>query len=154
MRRAQDAFFDRIYWKPAVRAASRAGIETPLGVTVVYDSHIHGSWGRVRRLTETKIGGIDAAGGEHTWITAYVTTRREWLASRRNAVLRRTVYRMDAFLKLIESDQWALPLPLDIRGVRISPSSLLSDSPREIANAPSTEASSPESANSDRPHTA
>ncbi|HMD31093.1 MAG TPA: chitosanase, partial [Candidatus Acidoferrales bacterium] len=44
MRRAQDEFFDRAYWNPALRAAQLLGIQTALGVGVVYDSFIHGAW--------------------------------------------------------------------------------------------------------------
>src|SRR3569623_685032 len=48
MRDVQDAFFDQVYWEPAVRAATRLGIRSPLGVAVVYDSWVHGSWALLR----------------------------------------------------------------------------------------------------------
>ena len=46
--------------------------------------------------------------------------RREWLATHPNALLRQTVYRMDAFQRLIAQDAWGLPLPLVVRGEEIS----------------------------------
>ena len=48
MWRVQDAFFDRVYWVPAERSAAYIGSKTALGMAVVYDSRIHGSWHRIR----------------------------------------------------------------------------------------------------------
>ena len=118
MRGVQDAFFDETYWAPAVRAATRLGIHSPLGVAVVYDSWVHGSWGLLRDRTQA--GGALQPGGEHEWIRRYVRTRREWLATHPNALLRQTVYRMDAFQRLIALDAWELPLPLVVRDAEIS----------------------------------
>lgn len=122
MRDVQDAFFDEVYWAPAVRAAGKAGIRSPLGVAVVYDSWVHGSWGLVR--DRTSAGGTLQQVGEHEWIQRYVRTRREWLATHPNALLRQTVYRMDAFQRLIALDAWSLPLPLVVRGAEISTATL------------------------------
>lgn len=44
----QDAFFDRVYWTPALNSAAAIKIQTALGVAVVFDSTIHGSWGLMR----------------------------------------------------------------------------------------------------------
>lgn len=152
MQRVQDRFFDRVYWRPAVRAARRRNIAEPLGVAVVYDSHIHGSWGRVRRLTDEALGDAAESADEQTWIERYVAVRRAWLASRRNRLLRKTVYRMDAFQQLIDENQWALALPFEVRGVRISASSLGFNEARPVASAsPATSAPGPEAANTRRP---
>lgn len=51
MREIQDVFFDDVYWQPAERAASQTGIDTPLGVAVVYDSTVHGSWKIIKDST-------------------------------------------------------------------------------------------------------
>lgn len=119
----QDDFFDRVYWVPALRCAQKADFETALSTAVVYDSWVHGSWSRVRDLT---IGahGSAAVVGERPWIAAYVDTRREWLANHSNRLLRRTVYRMDAFKKLIAAENWDLGLPLMIRGTTIDEAAL------------------------------
>ena len=123
MRDTQDAFFDQNYWQPAVRAATRLGLRSPLAVTVVYDSFVHGSWPAMRDRTSRSAGAPDAI-GERAWISAYVATRRDWLEHQARSDLRSTVYRMDAFRRLIEQDFWSLDLPLVVRGQEISPLTL------------------------------
>lgn len=119
MRDTQDAFFDDDYWKPAQRAAQRLGIGDPLGVAVVYDSFVHGSWTAMRNRTLQKTGKVDDV-GQRSWVAAYVATRRAWLAGHPRRDLRATVYRMDTFQRLIGQDRWGLDLPLVVRGREIS----------------------------------
>jgi len=119
MRDTQDSFFDSVYWDVAVRSAGELGIQTALGVAVVYDSTVHGSWQRIRKLT-TQTKGDPAALGEKGWVAAYVATRRNWLATNPRKDLRPTVYRMDALQRLIEQNRWGLELPLVVRGLEIS----------------------------------
>ncbi|MCB2184105.1 MAG: peptidoglycan-binding protein [Desulfobulbaceae bacterium] len=128
MRETQDAFFDDVYWQRAARTAKRKGITSPLGVAVVYDSFVHGSWQAMSNRTTTQIGDV-AAVGEQKWIKEYVATRRLWLASHSRADLRATVYRQDAFMRLIDQDHWALNLPLVVRDREISASSLAATPP-------------------------
>lgn len=135
MQRVQDRFFDRVYWDPAVRASRRIGLREPLSVAVVYDSFIHGSWGRVRRLTDEASGNLAAAGKEREWIASYVSVRRAWLASRRSALLRRTVYRMDAFRRLMDEGRWKLDPPFEVRGIRVTRRDLERTETRSIASA-------------------
>ncbi len=123
MRRVQDAFFDRVYWAPSLNAAGGAGISRPLGVAVVYDSHIHGSYARMLDRTNAERGGIDQL-GEEGWVAAYVETRSKWLANHANALLRKTVYRMESFEELISEKRWDLSLPLNIRNVMITEAAL------------------------------
>lgn len=123
MRDSQDAFFDEFYWQPAARTASREGIETPLGVAVVYDSFVHGAWRAMRDRTNDTVGTL-ADLGEKRWITKYIANRRDWLGGHRRTDLRATTYRMDAFQRLIEQDHWNLVLPLIVRGHEISTASL------------------------------
>jgi len=119
MRDTQDSFFDERYWAPAERAATRGGISSPLGVGVVYDSNVHGSWALIRDRVNAAVGTVSAA-GERPWITRYVEERRAWLAGSSRKDLRATVYRMDAMHRLTELDAWALTLPLVVRGAEIS----------------------------------
>ena len=119
----QDAFFDRVYWVPAVNLASEIGVETALGTAVVYDSKIHGSWLRMRDRTVERHGQLSAV-GEETWIAHYLNVRREWLATHSIPLLRRTVYRMDALKQLIREDNWRLELPFTVRGLRIDEDTL------------------------------
>lgn len=119
MRETQDRFFDVGFWQPAVRAASKLGIRSALGTAVVYDSMVHGSWAKLRGDADQAFGSLDQI-GEQDWIRGYVSTRRRWLATHSIAILRSTVYRMDAFQRLIDLNQWGLALPLVVRGAEIS----------------------------------
>lgn len=123
MRDTQDQFFDEVYWQPALRSAQGAGITSPLGVAVVYDSIIHGAWKALADATRQQHGGL-AAIGEQAWIRAYVATRRAWLANHRRRDLRPTAYRMEAFGRLIDQGYWGLALPLVVRGQEISATTL------------------------------
>ncbi|UJP05294.1 MAG: peptidoglycan-binding protein [Nitrosomonas sp.] len=123
MRDTQDAFFDSNYWQPAERRAATEGIVTPLGVAVVYDSFVHGSWQAMRDRTNEQ-SGVLAALGEREWISAYVATRRDWLATHARSDLRNTTYRMDAFQQLVSQQHWNLELPLLVRNQEISTVSL------------------------------
>jgi len=122
MRGVQDAYFGDLFWDPATRAATRLGIRSPLGVAVVYDSWVHGAWAMLRDRTQA--AGTLQQVGEHAWIARYLRARRAWLATHGNALLRQTVYRMDAFQRLATQEAWSLPLPLVVRGQEISPATL------------------------------
>lgn len=124
MQEVQDAFFDRIYWKPSEQTAQRNGISTALGVAIIYDSHVHGSWGRIRDKTTHTIGPVSQTGENH-WINNYVKIRRNWLANHSNTLLHRTVYRMDTFDDLMEKRKWELELPITVRGVLVNEETLL-----------------------------
>jgi len=123
MRDTQDQFFDQVYWQRAARAAQKMNIHSPLGVALVYDGYVHGSWGRMRDRTNQQAGTL-AALGEQQWLKAYVRERRAWLAGHPRADLRATVYRMEAFQRLIDQDSWGLELPLVVRGIEISQDSM------------------------------
>jgi chitosanase len=134
MRATQDIFFDEVYWQPAARTAEQLGVISPLGTTVVYDSFVHGSWKMMQNRTTQQVGDFTNV-GEQAWITAYVATRRNWLATHSRADLRATVYRMDAFQRLIDQGYWQLDLPLVVRGKEIS-SNTLSATPPGCFNGP------------------
>jgi chitosanase len=124
MQRVQDEFFDRRYWVPAMERARQAGIVSPLGCAVVYDSQVHGSWDRIRQRTNTRAGGSATLVGEKLWIKTYVATRRTWLATHSNSVLHATVYRMDTFNQYVADGNWELRLPLKAQGVTITADAL------------------------------
>jgi chitosanase len=124
MREVQDVFFDKVYWDPAQKTAGAMAIAEPLGVAVVYDSKIHGSWGRICNRVVARVGN-PASFGERQWIEEYVKERRNWLANHSNTLLHKTVYRMDAFLDLIQQARWMLDLPLVVHGVRIERNMLM-----------------------------
>jgi len=117
MHDVQDAFFDRVYWTPAAINAERLGIVTGLGSAVVYDSIVHGSWALVRDMTISRFGAPDA--DERAWIANYIAVRRDWLGNNANQLLHKTVYRMVALGSLVTADNWALALPIQVRGITI-----------------------------------
>jgi len=139
MRREQDRFFDRHYFDPACAAAAARGITSPLGTTVVYDSVVHGSFGKIAARVGTPVGpgGVD----EKTWVAKYVAARAKWLREHPNALLRKCVYRMEAFDTLIQNNAWDLPLALDVRGVVISQATL--DGASEFVRATAVDADDP-----------
>jgi chitosanase len=135
MRDTQDHFFDSRYWVPAEATAGRDGITSPLGVAVVYDSAVQGSWPAMRDRTNAVCGTVSAA-GERRWIEQYVTERHNWLANHTRLDLRATAYRMDAFKRLLALGAWSLALPLVVRDVEVSLVSL-SAVPRGCYDGPS-----------------
>ena len=132
MRRVQDGFFDRIYWNPAQIYCGNLQIASALGVGVVYDGIIHGSFTVIRDLTNKAVGSIAGGTAEPDWISRYVAIRRDWLANNANTALHPTVYRMDAFKLLIREKAWELPLPLVVRGVRID-EAVLAGQPHRVS---------------------
>lgn len=136
MRDVQDQFFDRVYWSPSVLDASNSAVNSALGTNVVYDSHIQGAWATIRDIINTNHGPANQI-GEQAWIGTYVNERRNWLANHPNPALHPTVYRMDAFLQLINNGMWDLPLSLTVRGILITEDVLLATPPlRPSAHAP------------------
>lgn len=115
---AQDAFFDSVYWQPALASAGAISLAEPTSIAVVYDSRIHGSWHAMRDRTNERKGSV-ADVGKRQWVRNYVQVRRDWLANHPNAALHPTVYRMDAFRALFRSRNWTLKLPFSCRGIRI-----------------------------------
>jgi chitosanase len=99
-----------------------------LGVALVYDGHVHGSWGKIRDLTNAKVGKINSA-GEQRWLQTYVTTRQHWLATSTRSDLRATVYRMETFQRIIDQGYWGLELPLVVRDKEISLATLSATPP-------------------------
>ncbi len=124
MRTTQDDFFHRIYWQPAEQSAAYIGAKTALGMAVIYDSRIHGSWHLLRDRVNQNHGPLSRL-GEAPWMRRYVETRRHWLANHHIRILNQTVYRMDAFLKLMNEGNWELKLPFTIRGLRVDAEALV-----------------------------
>jgi len=123
MHAEQDAFFDRVYWGPATATTQRIGITGALATAVVYDGLVHGSWGAMRDRTNAVCGEASET-GERKWIEEYVKQRRNWLGNHSNTLLRKTVYRMDAFRALIADAKWDLTLPLNVLGRPITTETL------------------------------
>jgi chitosanase len=123
MQKTQDEFFERVYWNPAVSTANALGITEPLGVAIVYDSFIHGSWKAMKDRT-VKSFGLPTEATQRKWIAAYNRTRRTWLANHSNSLLRKTIYRQDSFQALMDAGNWSLDLPFTVRGVKVTAEAL------------------------------
>ncbi len=132
MQEAQDLFFDRAYWEPSVKSAQALDITTALGIAVVYDSRVHGSWKFIRDKTIDHYGEVQSI-GEETWVKQYIYVRRGWLATHRIPILHKTVYRMDAFFSLIQRSNWDLSFPFYVRGMRIDEGAIAPPLPRVSA---------------------
>ncbi len=134
MRDTQDEFFDQDYWQRAVRSANSLGISMPLGLCIVYDSIVHGSWQLIRRRTINVVG-YPGDVDEQQWLSEYVKQRRQWLANQSRRILRKTTYRMNVFQQLISSKEWALQLPIVVRGHEINLDTL-SATPKGVYSGP------------------
>ena len=109
MKAAQDAFFDKEYYQPALSFFTENDFTYPLSMLVIYDSFIHSHqirWDLRNKFAEA----VPAKGGnEKVWIKSYTETRHEWLAHHPKQILHKTTYRTAGFLKQIEEDNWDLP---------------------------------------------
>jgi chitosanase len=125
-RAAQDALADRIAFGPALAAARRLGIRTPLGVTILYDTAVQHGMGNdpdgqpalVARATETA-GGAPADGvDERRWLTAFLDVRADNLRRPTNVDTRKvwaaSVDRVEALRRLVADNRHQLAPPLEI----------------------------------------
>lgn len=121
MRRAQDAFFDERYFKPAMKWAKDNDFILPLSALVVYDSFIH-SGGILWIIRGTFAEFTPGAGGnEIEWTTAYVNARHRWLANHHRPAVQKTVYRTQCFKNEIKRGNWTLDkTPIVANGVPVS----------------------------------
>ena len=120
MQEAQNEVFDTNYFLPAVNHANDIGLTTALGLLTVYDTCIHSGPGGVSNIRAKFPESSPAKGGdEKAWVRAYIAARRKWLAGNSNALVQKTVYRMDALNDLAKSNNWDLALPMTVRNVKI-----------------------------------
>src|SRR4051812_38063773 len=134
MQQQQDRFFDAHYFDPACRQAATRGLQTPLGQAVVYDSIVHGNFPVIASRVASQVGTNAGDMTEQQWVQAYVDKRREWVTQQKDP-LPKTVYRMDAFKRLIDASKWELPLPLDVHGVTITETALNASAPPAVVRA-------------------
>ncbi len=120
MQQVQDQFFDMRYFQPAMKWMDDNGFTLPLSAVVIYDSFIQsGSIMMFLRKRFSESSPVNG-GDEQTWITQYVNTRHDWLASHSNTLLQNTVYRTECFQNEIARDNWDLSqLPVRAHDVEI-----------------------------------
>lgn len=117
MRNTQDEFFDILYFTPALAFFTALGFTLPLSLLVIYDSYIQS--GSVLPLLRERFPELPPSrgGDEKAWINAYVSTRQEWLATNKKAIVRQTVYRTKCFLNQIQTGNWLLSQPVTANGI-------------------------------------
>lgn len=121
----QERFFDDIFWNPAADAALALGAKNEIGIAfaIVFDSFIHGSWKRIRARTLSKVK--PDINNPLEFFKVYVSTRKAWLAGHSNRLLRRTVYRMDAFQSLFSINEVDLLGDYKVRTINIASANLI-----------------------------
>ena len=121
MRKTQDAFFDRVYYRPALKWADTQGFVLPLSALIIYDSFIHSGsiiWVIRNMFPESPPA---AGGNEKAWTTAYVNARHKWLGSHPRPAVRNTTYRTQCFKNEIQRGNWDLSqLPINANGVKVT----------------------------------
>jgi chitosanase len=120
MMTVQEEQFDKLYLGPAFSWASKYGFGLPLSFLVIADSFLH-SGGMldflIQRFPEKK---PSDGGKEEDWIKAYTNTRRDWLSSHSNKILRNTTYRVDCYLREMKRDNWSLvQAPVNMHGTEV-----------------------------------
>ena len=121
MHQAQDTVFDTDYWKPAVDVCAKIGLTSALAHLMIYDTSIHSGIGGVSTIRKLFPEVAPAMGGnEHAYVQAYVTARRNWLATHPKPIVQKCVYRMDALQALIAASNWDLVLPFPCRGATVA----------------------------------
>jgi chitosanase len=113
MRDAQDEIFEQVYFEPALKWAAKEGIETPLGILVVYDSHLHS--GGVFTFLRNKFSEKTPThgGDEKKWISDYLISRDSWLSNHSNKSVRSSAYRTKTYIKLANRNNWDLIGPIN-----------------------------------------
>jgi uncharacterized protein YgiM (DUF1202 family) len=120
MQIAQDMVFSQGYWDPAVKAAQKSSIQSPLGYAMLYDTKIQGGMEACMKTAQAKCGGKvgDKINGreiaEIDFLKAFNEAREERLEAIAVAAeakgelvkakaVRGSKYRCQAFRKLLEA---------------------------------------------------
>lgn len=119
MRSTQIAFFEQEYWKPAHDWFTANGFTNGLSMLVIFDSFIHS--GSILPFLRKRFAAVTPAkgGSDQQWITEYVDTRHNWLATHSDPILRKTIYRTACFIKLMAAGDWAIAGPIDANGTKV-----------------------------------
>ena len=105
MQKAQDDIFNEQYWLPAVRQAETIKLNLALSYAILYDTCIHSGPAGVANIRKRFPEKAPSNGGdEKAWSQAYIKARRAWLLANPNPIVKKTIYRMDAFQQIIDSN--------------------------------------------------
>lgn len=135
---AQDAIFERDFYRPAVDYAQQLGLSAPLSLAGLYDTRVQGGLTLLIKETNAALGGsgvgrMGARGliDESAWLGAFLAFRAARLlrlAEQCDAVgqktaaeaLRISIFRVEALQALQQAGQWALEGELTIRGQKVT----------------------------------
>ncbi len=125
-RAEQDRVADRLTYAPALAAARAVGLQTPLGVAILYDTAVqHGTSDDPDGLSALVAGTRERTGGnpadgvaEKAWLQAFLDVRADDLRNPHDAESRdvwaASVDRVDALRRLVDDDRPDLTPPLTI----------------------------------------
>ena len=117
MRAAQEAVFERLYWRPAMGQAIDLHLRFPLSQVCLYDLAVQSGLGRLAKLRLAFSQLPPSKGGsEEAWTLELLRARRAFLLRSSNELVRKSVYRVEALMHLAEVDQWQLQSPFLVRG--------------------------------------
>jgi chitosanase len=122
MVQAQQECFDEFYLGPAFVWARSNGFTLPLSYMVIADSYLHSGSMLPRLMNSFPEKKPKDGGNEQAWIRAYTEARKQWLATHRNQVLNKTVYRANCYLEQMERGNWGLgTYPIVMNGTSVAP---------------------------------
>jgi chitosanase len=132
-RQAQDQVSDKLYYIPAMKAASDLHLQSPLAKFALYDAVIqHGtdedsdSFGAIIRAANRAAGGSPDKVGEEKWLMAFLSARKEILLNAADpdtrATWRKSVGRVNEQIRLLREGnlQLSSPLTLDPYGTKFT----------------------------------
>ena len=121
MHTVQDAFFDKVYFDPAMIWAKGHGFVKALSALVIYDSFIQS--GRIRQELRSLFPEKPPVSGgrEEVWVRQYVEVRHQWLGANSNLAVRPTIYRTRDLLREVNAGNWDLSfLPFMANGTPVN----------------------------------
>jgi chitosanase len=113
----QDFVFDALYVERAKRKAIEYGIFTELGLMIVTDSILQGSFDKVANKFPEKRP--SKGGDEKVFLKAYLVARKKWLLGC-GGNLANSVYRVNDLLAAVEAGNWDLSQPILANDILIS----------------------------------
>lgn len=104
----QDQLFEERYFEPAMRFFAGHKFTLNLSMLVIFDSYIHSGSIRpdIRAMFPER---TPADGGdEKQWIRQYLLSRKEWLSTRSNPLVKASVYRVKDLMAMDADGNWDL----------------------------------------------
>lgn len=114
MAETQLEFFNGNFVAHAEHIADAMKITEPLGICLIADGCVHGSFEKIRSRVPLGLN-------QWEFCKQYIATRRAWLASSTNPILQKCVYRMAFFEEQVAAGNWKLnKFPVMVHGVLLT----------------------------------